>query len=65
MKDSNQRLHFLNSYRTHLRHELNQMGYGRATPIAVQETADAPDHVTSALAVAAMILMFASVFLVQ
>ena len=65
MKDSNQRLHFLNSYRTHLRHELDQMGYGRVTQGTVERAADAPDRVTSTIAIVAMMLVFASVFIVQ
>ena len=65
MKDSNQRLHFLNSYRAYLKHNLDQMAYGQVSRIAAKETADAPDRVTSAIVVAAMMLVFASAFLVQ
>ena len=65
MKNSNQRLHFLSSYRTHFRHELDQMKYGQTSQTAVKEISDAPDRVSSFIAIAAMMLIFASVFLVQ
>ena len=65
MKNSNQRLRFLNIYRMKLRNELDQMKAGPLSQMATQDTSDAPDHVTSAIVVAATALMFASIFLVQ
>ena len=65
MKNSNQRLRFLNSYRMHLRHDPDQMKVGQISPTITKDTAEAPDHVTSAIAIAAMALIFASIFLVQ
>jgi hypothetical protein len=65
MKNSNQRLHFLNTYRTHLRDDLDQMGYGQVSQIAAKETPDAPDRVSGTIAIAAMVLVFASIFLIQ
>ena len=65
MKDSNQRLQSLKNHRTHLRHELAQMGNGRPAQIGPEESNDGPDRMTSAIAIAAMALVFASVFIVQ
>jgi len=65
MKYSNQRLRFLNSYRMDLQHKPDQMKVGQLSQTATRDTADAPDHVISAIAVAAMALIFASTFLVQ
>jgi hypothetical protein len=65
MKNPNQRLQFLNNYRTQLRHELSQMGYRRPSEIALEETTTGPDRMTSFITIAAMLLVFASVFIVQ
>jgi hypothetical protein len=64
MKNSNQRLQFLSSYRAHLRHELDQMKYDQTSQTATKEISDAPDRVSGFIAIAAMMLVFASVFLV-
>lgn len=65
MKNKNRRLRFLNIYRRHLRNELDQMKAGPLSQMAAQDTSDAPDYATSAIVVAAMVLMFAGIFLVQ
>lgn len=63
MKNSNQRIRFLNNYRSHLRHELDQMNVGRVSPVATEEVSAASDDAVGALAIVAVMLMFAGVFL--
>ncbi len=63
MNDSNQRLQFLNSYRTQLRYELTQMNYDQAPQITTKKTSNPADVVTGAVALVAVMLIFAGVFL--
>lgn len=65
MKNSNQRLHFLNSYRTQIRDDLDQIGYGQVSQFVSKETSASPDRISGAIAIVAMALVFASIFLVQ
>ena len=65
MKNSDQRLRFLNNYCMHLQHELDQMKIGPLSQMATTDTSDRPDNVTNALVGAALVLIFASVFIVQ
>ncbi|NCF69526.1 MAG: hypothetical protein GWP61_26545 [Chloroflexi bacterium] len=65
MKNSNHRMHFLNSFDRQLRDEPGQMGDGQVSKIVSKETLDPPDRLSGAIAIAAIALIFASIFLVQ
>jgi hypothetical protein len=63
MKNSNQRIRFLNNYRRHLQLELDQMDDGRVSPVATEEVSATSDDAVGALAIVAVMLIFAGVFL--
>ena len=65
MKNSKRVFRSLVTYREHLRDELEQMKYGQVSHITTNDTLEAPDHVTNVIAIVAMMLIFASIFLVQ
>jgi hypothetical protein len=65
MKHSNQRIYFLSLYREQLNGELDQMKYGQVSKKAAMHTSAARDRVSGVIAIAAMTLIFASIFLVQ
>ena len=65
MKNSDRRLHFLSIDREQLRNEQDQMEYSQVPQISTKATSEPPDPFTVAIVVAAMMLVFASIFLVQ
>lgn len=60
MKNSSQRLSSLKEYPGHLGGE-----HGQMAQVASRGASEPPDHVTNTIAIAAMILIFASIFLFQ
>jgi len=65
MNTSTERLRFLNIYRKHVLSELDQMETGKVTRIEAGDPKSTPNIFTSAIAIAAIGLMFTGVFLIQ
>ena len=64
MNNASQRSRFLNVYRSHLRNELDKMAYGQVSQNKAKETSEPLDPLSSTIAIAAVLMMITSIFLV-